>query len=298
MLPNFIIFGAPKCGTTSLYNYLQQHPQIFLPLKKEPNYFITRDVVKSTAQDYAALFDPVRDEKAVGEASIHYLSSLEAPALIKKKLPDVRLIAILRDPAERIHSEYTFLKSLGSEKSPDLWYAVEKEDRHLRYHGGGWAPRYVRKSLYFEQLRRYYDLFDPKQIKIYLYEDIRDNPKDVVRSAFEFLDVDQTFEVQATYKFNETRVIRNQALDALLTKFGPANSLRKLLKPDPFKPAPEGPSFEAFTYKLYYAIRDFSRVRPQPLSSKDRARLIEIVREDVLQLQALLDRDLSAWLKV
>ena len=110
-MPNFLIVGAQKAGTTSLHYYLKQHPQIYMSLRKEPHFFegMHWDFYRpgrimlpvTDLADYQALFEGVTDEKAIGEASASYLYSPKAPTLIKRSIPDARLIAILRNPADR-----------------------------------------------------------------------------------------------------------------------------------------------------------------------------------------------------
>src|ERR687894_3261543 len=113
-MPNFFIIGAQKAGTTSLYYYLKQHPQIYMSPRKEPHFFkgMHSELRKSgrglppvtDLGDYQALFRGVTDEKAIGEASASYLYSPKAPALIKSSIPDAKLIAVLRNPADRAYS--------------------------------------------------------------------------------------------------------------------------------------------------------------------------------------------------
>ncbi len=116
--PNFLIIGALKAGTTSLFNYLMQHPQIYMSPVKEPKFFALvgeyldpkkREILGKCVVDieeYRALFDNVTTEKAIGEASAIYLSSRRAPGRIQHYILNVKLIAILRDPVERAYSHF------------------------------------------------------------------------------------------------------------------------------------------------------------------------------------------------
>lgn len=193
-LPSFLIIGAAKSGTTSLAAYLGQHPEVFIPRSKEPNYFalageplalegpapphVLRHAIYNWSrtgwEDYVALFDSVTDERAVGEASVRYLYFPRAPERISEVLPEVRLVTILREPVERLYSHYTMNRQILLEPL-DLRAAIEAEDGRVAL-GWGWDWHYVRCGLYARQLRRYYERFDPAQIAVFLYDDFRRDP--------------------------------------------------------------------------------------------------------------------------
>ena len=123
--PNFFIVGVAKAGTTSLSEWLKQHPQIYIPALKEPRYFasdlvdpIVRNVVR-TKEDYLALFVKARNHKARGEASTSYFTHWQqVPERIKRTIPDARIIILLRDPVERAYSSYLMLVRQGYETLP------------------------------------------------------------------------------------------------------------------------------------------------------------------------------------
>jgi len=121
--PNFFIVGAPRAGTTSLYFYLKQVPEVYLSPVKEPNYFSVKIIPDDhyllpirNKKNYLKLFEKVKDEKAIGEASPSYLEDPETPYLISQDVSDARIIAILRDPVERAFSHYLMMVSQGFEK--------------------------------------------------------------------------------------------------------------------------------------------------------------------------------------
>ncbi|NEO53881.1 MAG: sulfotransferase [Okeania sp. SIO3B5] len=145
-MPNFLMIGAPKAGTTSLYEYLKQHPQVYLSEIKEPHFFsfegrtqgfndpsranfIRKKVTK--IEDYKKLFEEVKDEVAIGEASTSYIYIPEAVERIKKYVPDVKIIAILRNPADRAFSHYLQHRKNGTEVFLDFADAL-KEEQDLR----------------------------------------------------------------------------------------------------------------------------------------------------------------------
>ena len=145
-LPNFLVIGTGRAGTTSLYHYLAQHPQIFMSPVKEPKFFALeghsldfrgpgderiRAETTTTLSAYRQLFDGVRDEIAVGEASTLYLSHETAPDAIARYVPDVRLIALLRDPAARAHSAFQHLTRDGWEPLAEFEEALRDEPRRI-----------------------------------------------------------------------------------------------------------------------------------------------------------------------
>jgi hypothetical protein len=202
MLPNFIIIGAAKAGTTALYWYLAEHPQVFMSPLKETNFFafgldpegkplygnpeVHRYPVQSLA-DYEKLFGEAGNAKAIGEASPIYLECPQAAGRIHKLLPRARIICCLRNPVDRAYSDYQmFLRSSGRRLDvardltptatwvhPDShWMAIS------RYHG---------------QLQRYFDLFPREQIHVILFDDLRKKGLEVTQDVYRFLDVDPTF---------------------------------------------------------------------------------------------------------
>ncbi len=214
-LPTFIIVGANKAGTTALYATLKQHPDVFMSPVKEPSYFIFSannqaaptvwpwdDPWIGTFDAYSGLFAGVRNERAVGEASTGYLSNPGAAKAIATTLPSVRVIAILRDPIDRAVSMHAAWTLLGLEdlSFPD---AIAAEDAG-RLTPQGERRRYVKLGYYGDQLQHYYDLFPPEHIRVYLYDDWRDSPMQVLRDLLAFIGVDNTWQ-PASIPRNNTR---------------------------------------------------------------------------------------------
>src|SRR5438045_1184872 len=166
-LPNFFIVGAPKAGTTSLYHYLKNHPEVFMSPIKEPNYFSYEETVKQnlyhkekgvgTFEEYAELFVSANGHhKAVGEASVSYLFYSSVPEKIKELIPDAKIIMSLRNPVERGTSHYFMEHKLGyvSESLDDIVFRKSKHKHaHLYY------QQFVELGLYYQQVKRYIDIF-------------------------------------------------------------------------------------------------------------------------------------------
>src|SRR5262249_39324802 len=122
VLPNFFVIGAPKAGTTSLYEYVAQHPDVYMSPVKEPAYFKPRHPPGGEDAEpedrlaaYVALFDGVAGEHVVGEATPSYLQSASAAARIRDAVPDARLVAVLRNPVDRAYSGYSMRVQQGTE---------------------------------------------------------------------------------------------------------------------------------------------------------------------------------------
>ena len=191
MWPNFFIVGAPRSGTTSLYEYLKEVPEVFMSPVKEPNFFnlsVENDLFLSKPirekKKYLDLFKNVKDEKAIGEASPTYLWDPKTPKLIHEIIPDAKIIISLRDPITRAFSEYLFLLGLGSEKGSFLETirrSIQDEDYS--------SNRIIQNGLYFEQVKRYLDIFGPNQIKILIFEELVQDTWISVKQVLQFLDI-------------------------------------------------------------------------------------------------------------
>ncbi len=300
--PNFVIIGAAKSGTTSLYQYLSQHPQIYMSPRKHTRFFAyeTEDppfrgpgpvdpptpYAVADIESYHALFDGVTDETAVGEASHSYLYQAQAARRIKEYAPSIKLIAILRNPAERAFSHYRQLVRNGRERLASFAGALEAEDARVR---DNWWPdfHYARIGLYHQQLRRYYELFGRDQIKVYLYEDLSRDPAGMLQDVFRFLEVDDSFTPEAGIRYNASGLPKNRIVHAILQK------LRRL-EPAAASVFSEGQM--RFLLRLGSGLHN-RNLTSQRLSPELRAEVTNLhFREDILKLQDLIGQDLSAWL--
>ncbi|HBL11496.1 MAG TPA: sulfotransferase [Cyanobacteria bacterium UBA11162] len=290
-MPNFIIIGAGKSGTTSLYKYLQEHPQIFIPSMKEVYFFAfegqSHPIGITNFKDYQALFQEASEEQVIGEVSSIYLFRPQAPERIKYYLPDVKLIAILRNPADRAFSDYLMnlnrhnLSKSDKNSKPMRDFAELVKEKHY----------FIQIGFYYEQLKRYYDRFDPSQIKVYLYEDLVTDARGLVRDIFRFVGVDDSFVPDTSQKHKVSGLPKNQAMHRLLTKSSPMRSLAISI----LKPLMPAQLRQYIRDKIIDGLVKQNLTRPQ-LSSALRQELIEIYREDILNLQNLINRDLSTWL--
>jgi hypothetical protein len=303
MQPNFFIVGAPKSGTTSLYHYLDQHPQVFMSTVKEPCYFASeirpenfspeyRKIVASpgdpkaekrfsgltaTWQDYLALFDGATDEVAIGEASVCYLWSATAARNIFARIPDARIIAVLRHPAERAWSQYLQGLANGYVRRPFR----EQIDACIASREAQFSPTrpFLEFGMYCDQIKTYLDLFPRQNVRIYFYED---GLEPIVTDIFRFLQVDPAFSADLSRRHLEAATSETgTALFRMLRKYDLWQPLRSLA------PTSLRPLFRKMAFRKRAVIS---------MNREDRRFLCEHYKEDVRRLALLLNRDLASWL--
>jgi hypothetical protein len=311
--PNFFIVGAPKAGTTSLYHYLDQHPDIYMSPMKEPCYFsyevrpenfeISRqaearrvvadvreyihgpmserryDGIVSEWSDYVRLFAGATTEQAIGEASASYLWSQTAAREIASRMPEARIIMVLRAPPERAFSQYLQCVSDGILTQPFRSY-VRASLRHSGEGLGLHAP-FLEMGFYAEQVQRYLDHFPREQIGIWFYEETKTRPREFMRELLEFLQVDSTFTPDTSKRYHEPQITRMVKPSRVLRQVG-LWQMCKRLTPAPIK---------SFVRNAVY--RPTGSVK---LESQDRALMLDFYRADIHRLEGILNRDLSAWL--
>mgnify|MGYP001214342468 CR=1 FL=1 len=281
-LPNFIIGGAIKGGTTSLNYYLKQHPDVFMSHFKEPRFFAYEpdnpDHVEGrglrfpirTLAEYAALFEEAGDRKAVGEASPHYLRSPQAPQLIKDTIPGVRLIFSLRDPVKRAYSSYWHKVRLGIEDRP-VEVALMENDQAVQH------------GLYNQSLVNWYSRFDASRIKIILFEELVRDPEGVFADICRFLGVDDSFVPDFVVR-NKGGAMKNQRLGRFYEQ----------VKTHPLRQAID-PILPQRLRQLMISTRNNNLEEPPPMPPAIARRLYDFYLDDVIQLESLIDRDLTIW---
>jgi hypothetical protein len=298
ILPTFFIVGAAKSGTTSLYHYLSQHPDVYMSPNKEPHWFSRvqpaqgQDSRPVTSQEeYLQLFKGWNGEPAIGEASPSYLWDEKAPYRIKEAVPDAKIIAIVRDPVERAYSHYLMRVREGKEDLP-FWEALQQDYHEEKNKAWSASRLYIDLGFYADQVQRYLEVFGEGQVRIYLYaKDLKTNPRVLLQSLMEFIEVDPQY--AATVKTNtwsntyavprsrlvlnvfRSRISKSRCFDALKEKLIPDQRLRARLR-------------ESLLYK--------GASKP-PMDARSRQFLMELYRLDVRRLQHLLGRDLGHWLQ-
>jgi hypothetical protein len=292
ILPNFLVIGAFKSGTNSLYHYLEAHSQVFMCPANEPSFFAFEgqkmsggrwaEGVVTNFEDYKKLFAGARDKIAIGEVSPTYLTSLEAPGRIKHYVPDAKLVAILRHPVERAYSQWQMEYRQGNEKMIDFAEAI-KVTKVVA--DGTIRRRFVGGSMYYQLLKKYYDAFDPSQICVLLFDRLSTDREGLVKKLYGFLNVDSSFvPPNINVRFNEGGgVPRTRTGGFLLQKLFPALSGLKSLAPHGLR--------ERFAAQARRQLL----VKPPELAPELRAELSVFFKDDILRLQDLIKEDLSMW---
>lgn len=310
-MPNFFVIGAQKAGTTSLYHYLDQHPDVYMSPAKEPLFFnydidpsgralkrrfgragLSRKPRFATLEEYLTLFDGVKDEKAIGEASTLYIYAPGTAERIKYHAPTAKIVAILRNPADRAYSAFLYALRIGVEPTADFGQVLREEERRIRddWH---YVYRYRDRGFYYRQIEAYHRVFGPEKVGVWLYEDLKEDPQGVSRSLFRFLEVDDTFAPDTSSRHNVASVPKNGIARAAIRGMNTAFPLAK-------KVIPSGSVRvrDSWDYKVRQIVNRRLLTRdPQPLDPELRAELIEDYRDDISRLQELIGRDLSVWLR-
>lgn len=300
--PDTFIIGAPKAGTTSLYAYLREHPQVFMSREKEPEYFAP-DMVHmrrgrpflypTDEKRYMALFSRTNREIRVGEASASYLASHEAPRLIRAFQPDARIIAILRNPVDLIYSLYGHRVAHGSEWIDDFSAALEADDdrrngRRLQLGRAGRGAAYRDYAMLGEQLQRWFDEFGEERIHTIIFDDFVANTEIEFAKVLKFIEVDDQFKPPAFAARNTSHRTRKGLMPLVFRNSWVRWLSRRGL------PTLLG---ERLTAKLARRVdrQRFLRepIRIQLMASETRAQLEREFEQDVERLGALLGRDLK-----
>jgi hypothetical protein len=312
-LPTFLIVGAAKSGTTSLYHYLREHPDVFMPFPKEPRFFAFADTTPpdndwerqslTRLEDYLSLFREAGDSGQRGEASVHYLLLYETTIRnIKKYHPDwrnLKIAIILRSPVERAFSNYSMLRMKGAE--PLGFDEALQAGEGRRQRGEGVLLDYVGAGMYHDQVKAYVDTFP--RLKVFLYDDLQTEPAKLVRDFYAFLGVDDSYSPESIRRiYNPSGVPRSRTVLTALDRFEHffvTRNWQRLAKPfvKPFVTDRQRRQ-ELFdgTFEFLQRMRE-RNLKKDRMSPSSRRRLLEVYREDISRLQGLIGRDLSHWLR-
>lgn len=303
-VPDFAIIGAGKSGTTALHKYLQQHPQIFIPEHKDPSYLAVMDERPTPPEDdpenlqyhpyaiyeaaaYQALFDPAAPGQLTGDVSTMYMYHPQAAANICRYRPDIKIIAILRNPAERLYSRYLHLARDGRQHETPLEQLFEPESIWWRRND------LIYEGLFYQHLKRYYDRFEPEQIKVFLYDDLKADEAGLIRQIFDFLGVEREVQPETDIRFNQSGIVKHAWKDYLIGHRSILRRSAEAVSPGLVQRMREHPRLQ----RLVSQMRAKNLERP-PLNPELRERIInEIYKQDLLELQSLIGRDLSHWLE-
>jgi hypothetical protein len=301
-LPDFLVIGVPKAGTTALHAALSRHPELFLSRVKEPKFFLSEGPPPARGgpgdaqtyqehvwrrPDYEGLFDAAPDGILRGEATPFYLYDLDAQNRIRRLVPKAKLVVLLRNPVDRAHSNWTHLWAAGLEPERDFVRACALEDERRL---AGWAPfwHYVAQGRYGEQLEHLFGLFPREQVLLLRYRDLRDSPVATLDRVCEFLGV-ETGLLDVIPAENVTPFVAdtwvNAALRAVLRTGGQIGAHF----PVPVRQAVRRP--------LLSALRRERGGRPT-LSPEQRRAVLPYFAADIARLEQLTGLSYADWLTV
>lgn len=287
-LPNFYLLGAGRSGTTSLYQHLARHPQVFMSPIKEPTFFCDFFGMKNP-WDYVQLFQAAGDEPIVGECSHAYLSCATSAPMLKAYTPQAKYVVVFRNPADRAYSLYSWMAAAGNEWLSPFEKALEAEEKRVR------DPRffrrnpqyfynylYFRSGLYGQQITRYAKLFPRNQFLFLRFEDLASNTRGVLERIFRFLGVDPDLYLGDLPPANASHAVRSTRLQFWLRRrLEPALIKLRLSKLRPM-----------IDRAAAWNVLD---QRPAPLAPTTRSALLDRYREDLEVLERLTGVDTSAW---
>jgi len=288
MKVDFFIVGAPKSGTTSLYHYLSEHPQVEMSSQKEPDYFSDKAIHEQgmyyaknrvdTLDKYESLF--VQKESVVyGEASVSYLFYENVAEDIKKYNPNAKIIIMLRNPIERAFSHYLMDYRLGliSDSFENVLAKISKhKNAHLFY------QQYIEVSKYAKQIQRYLDFFKKENILFIDYEDFKKNVSKTVDQVYNFLNISTEFVADINTKHNTFIMPKNKII-RLIYSFV---FLRKIL---------------TFLFPVYLvkniSVLLFKSDKKPELLKETRSLLSIIFNDDIKKMEEVLAKNYSKWIK-
>jgi hypothetical protein len=295
MQPNFIIAGVARCGTTSLFHYLNQHPEIGMSKVKEPKYFSSLDLnlpqkgvgdvtvfskVIANEMDYNKLFEGLEKYKTIGEGSSDYFyyHKTVIPQL-KDKLGDVKIIVCLRNPVERAFSAYSNLLR-DSREELSFSEGLDAEEHRIAQNWD-WMWHYKKGGLYAEALEHYQKEFT--NVKVVFFSDLESNSQGVLREIFEYLGVNKDVLIDFSTRYSHSGKPKSKIVSLLTSRKNPlifrAREIALKLIPRKY--------LEKIASKVF---------KKDPIDSKVHLELKSFFKEDILKLQTLVNRDLKSWL--
>ena len=288
MKVDFFIVGAPKAGTTSLYHYLSEHPQVEMSSQKEPDYFSYKAINEQgmyyaknrvdTLDKYESLFEQ-KESVVYGEGSVSYLFYDNVAEDIKKYNPNAKIIIMLRNPIERAFSHYLMDYRLGL-VSDSFENIITKKSKHKNAHL--FYQQYIEVSKYTKQIQRYLNFFEKENILFIDYEDFKNNVSKTVDQVYDFLNISTEFAADINTKYNTFTMPKNKGIRFIYSFV----FLRKILTF--FLPIYLVKNIRAFLFK--------ADKKPE-LLKETRSQLSIIFNNDIKKLDEVLGKNYSKWIK-
>lgn len=297
-LPDFLLIGAARAGTTAIYSYLRQCPEIFMPRVKEPNFFAFEDEALACAGPgadyinnsvtslaaYRDLFAAAPANAITGEASPLYLYAPKAAGRVRHHIPDARLVVVLRNPVEQAFSHFLYATKQRIEPLTDFTAALHSEPDRLAQN---WQPLFGYSSFprYADQMARYLALFPRDQILIRLYEDFQTDPNTLMQDILRHIGVSSGFRPDMAQKPNAGGVPKNRVFQDFLMKSNPITRAIGLVVPHEVR------------LRLRDRLASLNLKREADMPPEARALLLDRLGEQIRALEPMVGRDLSGWLK-
>lgn len=297
---NLFIVGAAKSGTTSLYNYLQQHPDVFLPRVKEPHFYseveshnpeaylnpekgqFYHDKVIKEKEIYFSLYRESKSQKILADASPSYLFDELAPERIFINHPNSKIVILLRDPVQRAFSHYLMDIRHGHQVEEDFLKAIKKDLNALPKKWGV-AHLYIELGFYFQQTKRYIDFFGKENVKIILYDDFVQKTEEVLIDLCDFIDINKEYISRINYRriYNEYATY-SSSLSKYILKYKNRFNIFKTILPS-----------SLINYLKERVI--FKKKEKPRLLEEEKSYLYNIYKKDIEMTEKLINRDLGSW---
>lgn len=302
--PDFFIVGAPKCGTTAMTHYLDSHPAIYFPPDKEFHYFgsdIKYDDVFQNVRDrekYFSQFEAARDDQIIGETSTWNLYSKKAANEIYQYDPEAKIIMMLRNPVDMIHSLHRHFLYGGNESIEDFEEALEAEKGRKQ---GRNLPETVRfpEGLYYrevanysEQVQRYYNVFNPQQLHVILFDHFVNRTQLTYEKTLNFLGVSLDFKPEFR-RINPSKKIVSKKLNKLVRD--PPYPIKQIVQ---YFDQTLPPWLFRNPVRWVYRIINTRPEERDPMNPQLRKALIKDFKPMIKDLENLIDRNLSHWYKM
>ncbi|MFN0114160.1 MAG: sulfotransferase family protein [Paracoccaceae bacterium] len=296
-MPDFLVIGAARAGTTAIHSFLRKSPRIFMPAGKEPNFFAFEGEALSvkgpgaefinnsitTLPAYNGLFAGAASGQLLGEASPLYLYVPKAPERIRHHVPDVRMVAVLRNPVDQAWSHFMYATKFRIETVEDFAKALALEEERL---AEGWQPLfgYSRFPRYAEQLERYFRLFPREQILIRTYDDFLADPARLMADILTHIGADASFRPDMEAGINAGGRPKSKVFQDFLMKSNPITRAIGLVVPREVR------------WRIRDRLARINMKKDEAMPADAKAILLDRLGPEIRRLEPMIGRDLSAWL--
>ncbi len=229
---NLLIIGTQKAGTTSLFYYLNQHPDIYFSEVKEVIYFANDEHYKRGEKYYHSFFPKLKGQKIVASSYVHMLPNPKCAERVKNYNPEMKFIVMLRDPIKRAVSAYNYaINNNWEDKELSLMDAFDIEPKRLASPNPNYDLTYFYNGLYYQHLSHWFEYFPRQNFLITKDTDLRTHSKEVFQKIFDFLEIGKDVEIDTSKNYNEAVEVRSRFLQGMFITNNPIiiKTLRAIL---------------------------------------------------------------------